>query len=200
MTLQPRDRRALAMLVVAGLLWFIADRLWTADSTAGVVVPAGNPVTLAETRLAKLRDAAATVASKEEILKQVSADLAPREKGMLAAETAAQAQARLLQIVRGVGAAENPPVEIRGTELNPIRPLGDVYGEASVTVQIDCRMDQLVNMMAAVQSQPEWIATRDLRILSANAREKTVNARLTVSGVVPRRLVPEKPKTGGPGL
>jgi hypothetical protein len=200
MTLQPRDRRALALLVVSALIWFIADRLWTTDSTAGVVAPAGNPVTLAETRLAKLREAAATVASKEEILEQVSADLAPREKGMLATETAAQAQARLLQIVRGLGAAENPPVEIRGTELNPIRALGDAYGEASVTVQIDCRMDQLVNLMAAVQSQPEWIATHDLRVLSANAKEKTVSARLTVSGVVPRRLVPEKPKTGGPGL
>ena len=200
MTLQPRDRRALALLVVAALIWFAADRLWTADSPAGVVVPAGNPVTLAETRLAKLREAAATVASKDEIVKQVTADLAPREKGMIATETAAQAQARLLQIVRGLGAAENPPVEIRGTELNPIRPLGETYGEASVTVQIDCRMDQLVNLMAAVQSQPEWIATRDLRVLSANAREKTVSARFTVSGVVPRRLVPEKPKTGGPGL
>lgn len=200
MTLQPRDRRALALLFVSALLWFIVDRLWTTDSTAGVVVAVGNPVTLAETRLAKLREAAATVSSKEEILKQVSADLAPREKGMIATETAAQAQARLLQIVRGIGAAENPPVEIRGTELNAIRPLGDTYGEASVTVQIDCRMDQLVNVMAAVQSQPEWIATHDLRILSANAKEKTVSARLTVSGVVPRRLAPEKPKTGGPGL
>lgn len=200
MNLQPRDRRALALLVVSALIWFIADRLWTTDSTAGVVVPAGNPVTLAETRLARLRETAATVASKEEILKQVSADLAPREKGMLATETAAQAQARLLQIVRGLGAAEDPPVEIRGTELNPIRPLGEAYGEASVTVQIDCRLDQLVNVMAAVQSQPEWIATHDLRVLSANAKEKTVSARLTVSGVVPRRLAPEKPKTGGPGL
>jgi type II secretion system (T2SS) protein M len=200
MTLQPRDRRALALLVVSGLIWFVADRLWTADPTAGVVVPAGNPLALAETRLAKLRENAATVSAKEAILKQVSADLAPREKGMLTAETAAQAQARLLQIVRGLGAAENPPVEIRGTELIAIRPLGDAYGEASVTVQIDCRMDQLVNVMAAVQAQPEWIATHDLRVLSANAKEKTVSARLTVSGVVPRRLVPEKPKTGGPGL
>ena len=200
MTLQPRDRRALALLVVSGLLWLAADRLWTTDPAAAVVVPAGNPVTLAETRLAKLRDTAATVSSKEEILKQVTADLAPREKGIITAETAAQAQARLLQIVRGLGTAENPPVEIRGTELIPIRPLGDAYGEASITVQIDCRMDQLVNVMAAVQSQPEWIATHDLRVLSANAREKTVSARLTISGVVPRRFVPEKPKTGGPGL
>ena len=200
MTLQNRDRRALALLAVAGLVWVLAYSFWPADATPSIVAPAGDPVTLAETRLAKLRETAATVPAKEDILKQVSADLAVSEKGMIAAETAPQAQAQLLQIVRRLGAAETPPVDIRGTELNVIRPLGDAYGEASVSVQIDCRIDQLVNLMAAVQSQPELIATHDLRVLSSNAKEKTVSVRLTVSGVVPRRLVPQKPKTGGPGL
>src|SRR5258708_1515288 len=196
MTLQRRDRRALALLAVAAIFG-LAYRFWRADAGPAVVAPVGNPVTLAETRLARLRETAATVPAKEEILRKVSADVAVREKGMLTGETAAQAQAQLLQLVRRVGAAENPPVEIRGTELNVIRPLGDAYGEASVSVQIDCRIDQLVNLMAAVQAQPELVATRDLRILSSNAKEKTVAVRLTVSGVVPRRLVPEKPKTGG---
>ena len=200
MTLQPRDKRALALLAAAAVIWVLVDRLWTADSPAGVIVPAGDPIALAEARLAKLREAGATVVSKEEVFKQVSAELAPREKGLLTAETPAQATARLLQIARTLGAAENPPVEIRGSELNPIRPLGDAYGEASVTVQVECHMDQLVNIMAAVQTQPEWIATHDLRVLSANAKDKTVSARLTITGVVPRRLVPEKPKTGGPAL
>ena len=200
MTLQTRDRRALALLAVAGLIWALAYRFWPAEATPVIVAPAGDPVTLAETRLAKLRDTAASVPAKEDILKKVSADLAVREKGMITAETAAQAQAQLLQIVRRLGAAEIPPVDIRGTELNVIRALGDAYGEASVSVQIDCRIDQLVNLMAAVQSQPELIATRDLRVLSSSAKEKTVSVRLTVSGVVPRRLVPEKSKTGGPAL
>ena len=196
MTLQVRDRRALAMLAVAAIFGLVY-RFWPANAGPAVVAPVGNPVTLAETRLARLRETAATVPAKEDILKKVSADVAVREKGMLTADTAAQAQAQLLQLVRRVGAAENPPVEIRGTELNVIRPLGDAYGEASVSVQIDCRIDQLVNLMAAVQAQSELVATRDLRILSSNAKEKTVAVRLTVSGVVPRRLVPEKPKTGG---
>jgi len=196
MTLQSRDRRALALLTTAVLL-VVIYRYATSDSVPAVVAPAGNPVTQAEVRLAKLRDTAASVPAKEDILKKVAADLAVREKGVIAAETAPQAQAQLLQIVRRMGAAENPPVEIRGTELNVIRPLGDAYGEASVSVQIDCRIDQLVNLLAAVQAQPELIATHDLRVLSSNAKEKTVSARLTISGVVPRRLVPEKGKTGG---
>ena len=196
MNLQARDRRALAWLAVSAILG-MGYRFWPASAVPAVVAPTGNPVTLAEARLARLRETAATVPAKEGILKQVSADVAVREKGMLGGETAAQAQAQLLQLVRGLGAAENPPVDIRGTELNAIRPLGDAYGEASVSVQIDCRIDQLVNLMAAVQAQPELVATHDLRILSSNAKEKTVNVRLTVSAVVPRRLVPEKPKTGG---
>jgi len=195
-----RDKRALALLGVAAIAAALVYRFGLPEGGSAVVVPAGNPVTLAETRLARLREVAATVPAKEAILKQVSADLGLREKGMLSAETGAQAQAQLLQLIRKLGAAETPPLEIRGTELNPIRPLGDAYGEASVTVQIDCKIDQLVNLLAALQAQPELVATRELRLLSSNAKEKTVSARLTISGVVPRRLVPVKAKTGGTAL
>jgi hypothetical protein len=63
-----------------------------------------------------------------------------------------------------------------------------------VAVQIECRIDQLVNLLAGLQSEPELVATSDLRVLSSNAKEKTVSVRLAVSGVVPRRLVAEKPQ------
>jgi hypothetical protein len=165
-----------------------------------VVAASGDPVALAEARLGRLREIAATVPAKEEILKRVSADLTLREKGMLNADTAAQAQAQLLQLIRRLAAGEAPPVDIRATELNAIHALGDSYGEASVSVQIDCRIDQLVNLLAELQAQPELVATREMRVLSSNAKEKTVSVRLTISGVVPRRLVPEKPKSGGPAF
>jgi len=192
MNLRPRDRRALAWLAVSALLALVI-RLWPAnEGTAGVVAPAGDAVALAETRLARLREAAATVPAKESVFKKVSADLALREKGMITADTAAQAQAQVIQIIRRLGAAENPPIEIRSTELTPVRPYGEAYGEAGVAVQIECHIDQLVNLLAALQAQPELVATDDLRVLSADAKEKTVSVRLAVSGVVPRRLVPEK--------
>ena len=204
MNLTSRDRRALAWLSVAVLVGLVAYFWPAGDGSTAVVAPVGDPVTLAETRLARLRETAATVPAKEEVFKKVSADLASREKGMLQADTAAQAQAQLIQIVRRLGAAENPAIDIRSTELNPIRPFGDSYGEASVAVQIECRIDQLVNLLAALETQPELVATSDLRVLSSNAKEKTVAVRITVSGVVPRRLVPEKAqlgkKTGGPAL
>ena len=196
MNLRPRDRRALAWLAVSALLGLVV-RFWPEnDGTAAVVAPTGNAVSIAETRLARLREAAATVPAKETVFKKVSAELAAREKGLITADTAAQAQAQVIQIIRRLGAAESPPIEIRSTELNPIRPFGDSYGEASVAVQIECRIDQLVNLLAALQTQPELVATSDLRVLSANAKEKTVAVRLSVSGVVPRNLVPEKSPAG----
>ena len=196
MNLQARDRRALAWLAVSALLGLVV-RFWPVnDGAAAVVAPTGDPVTLAETRLARLREAAATVPGKESVFKKVSAELAVREKGIILADTAAQAQAQVIQIIRRLGAAEVPPIEIRSTELNPIRPLGDGYGEASVAVQIECRIDQLVNLLAALETLPELVATSDLRVLSANAKEKTVAVRLAVTGVVQRRLVPEKSQAG----
>ena len=197
MSLSTRDQRALLLLGAAVIVAGLVYRFGLPSAAPTVVAPTGDPVSLAEKRLARLREVAATVQAKEQIFKQVSADLATREKGILNAETAAQAQAQLLQLVRRLGAAEAPPVDIRGTELNAIRPLGDAYGEASVTVQIDCRIDQLVNLLAALQAQPEFVATREMRVLSSNAKDKTVNTRLTISGVVPRRLVPQKSKNGG---
>ena len=199
MNLQPRDRRALAWLAVSALLGLVIH-FWPAnDSAAAVVVPVGDPVALAETRLARLREAAATVPAKETVFKKVSAELAAREKGMITADTAAQAQAQVIQIIRRLGAAETPPIEIRSTELTPVRPFGDSYGEVSVAVQIECRIDQLVNLLAALQAEPQLVATSDLRVLSANAKEKTVSVRLAVSGVVPRRLVDEKPQASKKG-
>ena len=57
-------------------------------------------------------------------------------------------------------------------------------------------MEQLVNVLATLATQPELIATRDLQISSANPKDKTVRVRLTVAAVVPRTLVPEKGKKG----
>ncbi len=199
MNLQPRDRRALAILVTAAIL-ALTYRFWPENTGAAVVPPVGNPVTNAERRLARLRETAATVHAKEAIFKKVAAELAAREQNILAVDTLPQAQAQLIQILRRVAAMETPPIEIRATELGPIRALGGDYGEATISVQVECRIDQLVNMLAAIPAQPEWVALGDLRVTSANAKEKTVGARVTLAGVVPRKLVPEQGKKGGPAF
>jgi hypothetical protein len=57
---------------------------------------------------------------------------------------------------------------------------------------LECRIDELVNLLAALSEQPEIIATDEIRFGSANAKSKAMPVRLTVSGIVPRRLVPAK--------
>jgi type II secretion system (T2SS) protein M len=189
MNLRPRDRRALAFLAVSVILGLVY-RFWSENPAPAVVAPA-DPVGMAEKRLARLREVAATIPAKEDILKKVSADLAVREKGLVQADTAAQAQAQLIEMLRTLGRAENPPIDIRSYELSAIRPAG-AYAEASAGVQMECRIDQLVNLLAGLGARPELVSISDLRITSANVKEKIVGVRLEVTGVTPRRLVPDK--------
>jgi Type II secretion system (T2SS), protein M subtype b len=190
-TITPRDRRALSWLAVSAVLGLIGY-LWTSTPSSTTTVAAADSVEQAEKRLAKLREIAATLPQKEEIYKKAAGDLAIREKGILQADTAQQAQAQMIQIIRRIGRQENPPVEIRTQEIGQVRPLGDAYGEAQVAVQVECHIDQLVNILAALAAQPELIASSDLRVTATNTKDKAIGVRLTLSGVVPRKLVPEK--------
>ncbi len=197
MTLQPRDRRALTALAMLTLVSPTGSLLARRFRARGGRAPPAIRSRFAEKRLARLRDTAATAPAKEDVMKKLSAELAMREKGLIAADTAAQAQAQLIQIVRRIGSAEPPPVEIRATEIGPVRPFGDAYGEASVSVQVECRIDQLLNILAGVAARPELVSTSELRVSSANVKDKTVSVRLTLTGIVPRKLVPEKRSNTG---
>jgi len=188
-TLSPAIRRSLFITLALMIAGVIVEHL--RDSEPTVVAPTETP-TRAEARLEQLRATASTVPAKDEILKKAEADLAAREKGLIVADTAPQAQAELIRIVRELGHGESPAVEIRNTDGFGIRPFGDSYGEATVSVTIDCRPDQLVNILAGLAARPELVSTNDLRVTSANAKDKVVNVHLTVSGIVPRKLVPEK--------
>lgn len=192
MTISDRDRRALSILAVAVLLVAV---YWLMTSPSGSSTKVVQPVESAarlEKRLDTLRREAATVPAKEAILKQVSAELAQREKGLIQADTAAQAQARLVEILKEIAKNQQPPLDVRQIELGQVRAFGDSYGEVPVSITIDCRTDQLVNFMAFLSAQPELIATEEIRFGFANQKMKTMPVRLTISGMVPRRLVPEK--------
>ena len=65
-------------------------------------------------RAVRLRQVAALVPAREAIMKQTAADLADRERGLIPADTAAQAQAALLEIARRVGKQQQ--IEVRGGE------------------------------------------------------------------------------------
>jgi hypothetical protein len=193
MTLQDRDKRAL--LILAVVLPIAVLIYWTSGSSSGSsvkVVAPSETVGRDEKRISVLRTALATVDGKEAVLKQVSTELADREKGLIPGDTAEQAQAQLLQIMRRLAKAQFPPLDIRQSELGQPRSYGESYARVTVSVSLDCRIDELVNLLAALSAQPEIIATDEIRCTAANPKSKLMPVRLTVSGLVPRRLLPEK--------
>jgi len=193
MKLEKRDQRALLLLGAAAVVMLLL-KLSTRPGPE-VAEAATDSVEMAEKKLARLRQLAATVPGKEALLKQANERLAAREAGVIQAETAQQAQAQLLQVIRELGKKES--FDARGGEFGPVSPLGADYGEVSVAVSFECGIDHFVNFLAALTSEKALLASSEMRISAANPKEKTVNVRLTLSGVIPRHLVPEKK---GPSL
>ncbi len=191
MTLSERDRRALLILGCAaiGTLLYV---LITDSAPAGETAAPRDLIATAEKRLDRVRQLAAAVPAREELLRQIQAQLDMREKRLLQAETSAQAQAQLRQIVARITSRQTPPVDIKASEFGQVKPLGTEYGEVPVSVMMECGMDQLLNIVAELTSQPELIAVNEMRIYSANQKTKTANVRLTVSAAVPKRLAPER--------
>ena len=192
MNLTERDKRALGLLAAALAIAFIYWIATRTPSTATSVAAPVDSVERSEKRLTTLRTALATVDGKEAVMKRAAAELADREKGLLPGDTANQAQAQLLQIINRVAKEQMPPLEIRQTEFAQPRSFGDAYGVVTVMVSLDCRTDELLNLVAGLSQQPELIATEELRTGAANPKTKSMATRLAVSGIVPRKLVPEK--------
>jgi len=195
MKLKKRDRRALLVLGAAVLVMIVLEISHTESQQAPVTAGADSVATAGK-RLARVRQLAAELPARDADLKTATDQLADREKGLIQADTLAQAQAQLLQVARRLTAAQSPPIDLRNVELGQARPLGNDYGEISVPLSFECRIEQLLNLLADITSQPELLAPSGLRITAASEKDKTVNVRLMLSGVVPRRLVPEKRAAG----
>ena len=191
---QQRNRRALIALGILAPL-IIGYYLFSDEESTTPVVAAVDTIPAAEKRLARLRELAASVPGKEQILSQVRSELAQREKGLIQADTAAQAQAQLLQTLRKVSRAQTPPVDLRNTEMGQAKPFGKDYGEVAVSANFDCGIEQLLQMLADLTAQPEAIGTTELRIGAANPKQKTMPVRLTISALVRRGVVPESKGT-----
>lgn len=183
------DRRT-AMVLALGVAAILALRFGFLEDEAAAVVAPADSVASAEMRLERLRRAVSMAPARQAELKRALEQLAGREKGMLAAETAAQAQAQLLETIHEVAAQEG--IDARGAEELRVKALANDYGEVSVTVSFACTIEQLVNFLAALANEPRLLATSEIRIASGDAKKKTVQVRLGLSGVVPRKLAPEK--------
>jgi len=193
MTRGTLDRKTVLFLV-AGLAAIGILRFGVYGDRSSVVVAPSESIPKAEQRLERVRRLAAMLPGKEAVLKQAGAELAVREKGLLIADTYQQAQAMLQILIQRAAQANgfNAP----GAEAMNVKPLGNDYGEVSVSVAFTCGIEQLVNFLAAIANQPEVLATNEISISGGNNKNKNLQVRLTLSGVVPKKLLPVK-KAGG---
>jgi hypothetical protein len=192
MTLTDRNRKLLIFAVSSLAILALLEVFVPNNPTAAPAVSAGNPA-IAQQRAMRLRQIIATTPAREAILKQTSADLTDREKGIIQSETAPQAQATLLEIARRVGQTEQ--IDVRGGDLGAPKAFGD-YGFVYATITFDCHIEQLVNFLADLQKQAELVVPSEERIVSGPAKQKILNVRMVLAGVVPKKLVPEKKALG----
>ncbi|HYP13143.1 MAG TPA: type II secretion system protein GspM [Bryobacteraceae bacterium] len=192
MTLQPREKKLVQIGAIAAAVILAITFLLPGEPEAVKPVTAVQTIPDAEKRLVRVRQLAAAVPGKEQVLAQVSAELADREKGLIQAATAAQAQAQLLQILRRLARTEN--IDLRNTEIGQVKAFSPQYGEVLVATNFDCSIEQLLNLLASITAQKELLGTYALRIGSANPKQKTIPVYLGVSGLVHRSLIPDSKK------
>src|SRR5438270_164788 len=178
MTTGSLDRKN-AILLVAGVSAVLLIKFVVLADRTAPVVAAAESIPLAETRLKKLREIAATVPARESLLKAAAAELGIREAGMLKVDTGAQAHALLQEKLHRVGEANG--IDIRGMEDARVRPLGNDYGEAMVFVRFTCRIEQLVNLLAQLANEPELLATNQIQITGGADQNKLLQVRLGLS-------------------
>lgn len=195
MSLSQRDRRALTVLaaglVVSAVLYYGFP---SGGGKAATVTAVAQDPELARQRLMHLREIAATLPAREAILKQASADLAARETGMLQAATIAQGEAALLETARRI--AKDEQLDVRGGDFGAPKVFGE-YAIVYATVTFECHIEQLVNFLADLAKDPQLIVPSEEHISSASAKEKTMNVRLVLAGVVAKKLIPEKKGLAG---
>ena len=183
------DRRKLVILV-AGLVLLVIVLVARQGDSPAPGVAAADSIPLAERRLERLRQLAAPVPGKEGVLQQARTEIQGREAGILRSDTAPQAQAQLMDVIRRVATANG--IDARGAEELRVRPLANDYGEVLVAVTFTCGIEQLVNFLAALANESEIIATDEINVSGGNDKKKAVQVRLSLSGVVPKKLVPAK--------
>lgn len=193
MTLAAREKKA---LIVWGAAVVIALIVYLTLPEVGVI-PAQtariNNVQIAQQRATRLRQLAALAPAREATMRQVANDLADRERGLVPGDTAAEAQAAVLEVARNVGKGNQ--IDVRSGDFPAAKPFGD-YGMVYASVTFECHIEQLVNFLSDLAKQNELVVPTEERINAGAQKQKLINVRLVLAGVVAKKLIPEKKGLG----
>ena len=121
--------------------------------------------------------------------KTVQENLERMEKGLLASQNIALAQAEMRQILERSLQAED--IVMENARFVSAERKNDHYAAIPITVNFSCRIEQLVNWVAAVGNSSQLLSTIKIRIDSPNLDSKTVRVTATVAGFLPASRAPE---------
>ena len=193
MNLSKRDRTALMLLGGAVGIYLLLQFVVLRDNNAPDSAAVSMSTDQLRQRVARLRQIAASLPVREALLKQTDADLAERERGVIQAATAAEAQSEVVQTAQRIGKANE--IDVHSGDFPAPRAFGD-YAIVYTNISFDCHIEQLLNFLADLTREPQLIVPSEERITATNPKDKTMTVRMLLAGVVAKKLLPEKKGLG----
>ena len=192
-SLSQRDRRALMLLGGALVLFLVLQFGSWLPSSGGT--ESGESIEAAEQRFQVARARARQKPLVDAEFGAASQVESQMEQRLLAAQTAALAQAEMRELVGNLLAGEQ--ITMQSTQFGAVRLEGDAFAQVPLVVNFNCGIEKFVNLMAAIANAPRTLSTRQIRISPEQGETKAVRVQLTVAGYLPVSRTPELVKTTG---
>lgn len=158
--LSPKDRVALKVAVAAVAVFVLAQFgvLPLLDSLRGSAGGTGEK----ELMLRRYRHLVAESAAEPVLRSVAEGRLKDLESGLLESPTVPLANAEWQRIVREL--ADSKGIELNSSEVLRVENLSTDYTLVLGRVQLRCRLEQLVDLLAAVATSPKLLVAANLRV------------------------------------
>ena len=143
---------------------------------------ARQDIAIQEQTLAKYRQAITAAGPRAKEAENMAERLRQAESRLLQADTDALASAELEKLVKGMAAGNG--IELKSSEFNRVVDGQDGYKEIPVGIGFQCRVDQLVNFLSALQTSDRLLGVKKLAIQPTGGAKKEVLVSMTVGGWV----------------
>jgi Tfp pilus assembly protein PilO len=177
---QQRDKLALIgggiVLVVFVAFRFVIFPIWDSLQDTRASLP------IQEKKLEKYREVAQIAPLRSGEVVTVENRLRQNESGLLASKTAALASAELQDLVTQLAAKQR--IDLHSNEFLPVKPVSPYYATVPMTIQFQCRLDQLVDLLQDVTQNPKYLTVSKMSIQSTAAKDKSVSVGLLISGMM----------------
>ncbi len=180
MQMKQRDKVALLGGGIAVSLFlilrFAVFPVWDSLQDARANLP------IQEKKLAKYREVAQTVSFRKGEVIGIESRLKDAEAGLLAGKSGPLASAELQDTVRQIAAKD--AIDFRSNEFMQIKPLNKDYATVPLSVQFQCHLDELVNLLNDLSANPKYLAVSRLSIQASGTKDKLVSVAMQISGIM----------------